>query len=379
MTKKQLYGNLLAVLVGGLLACSACHHTDASGSEISLEKMNGFPSGNAAFLKGVSALYAGVTEGRLIMAGGCNFPDIPVADGGKKVFYNEVYATPLSSDTTFRWKQIGLLPEASAYGVTISTQKGLICVGGTTADGSISDVFLLSLQEDALVTDTLPSLPVTVDNMAGALIGDLLYIVGGNVDGVPSSDMYSLDLSNLDKGWQKEANVPGEPRVQPVCAAQGGKLYVWGGFAPAVDGREATLSVDGYVYSPETKEWTSVATPVDKERKSISLGGGAAVPWGEEAILCVGGVNKDIFLKALQGIYAGKEYLSHPVEWYQFNKNLLLYYPAKDEWNSLGEYEQGARAGAALVADGVYTYIINGELKPGIRTNEINRIKENRK
>ena len=99
----------------------------------------------------------------------------------------------------------------------------------------------------------------------------------------------------------------------------------------------------------------------------------------EEAILCIGGVNKDIFLKALQGIYSGKEYLSHPAEWYQFNKNLLLYYPAKDEWSSLGEYEQGARAGAALVADGVYAYIINGELKPGIRTNEINRIKENRK
>lgn len=137
--------------------------------------------------------------------------------------------------------------------------------------------------------------------------------------------------------------------------------------------------MDGYVYSPETRVWTSVATPVDKEGKSISLGGGAAVPWGEEAILCIGGVNKDIFLKALQGIYAGKEYLSHPAEWYQFNKNLLLYYPAKDEWSSLGEYEQGARAGAALVADGVYAYIINGELKPGIRTNEINRIKENRK
>ena len=113
----------------------------------------------------------------------------------------------------------------------------------------------------------------------------------------------------------------------------------------SADGREATLSVDGYVYSPETRVWTSVATPVDKEGKSISLGGGAAVPWGEEAILCIGGVNKDIFLKALQGIYSGKEYLSHPAEWYQFNKNLLLYYPAKDEWSSLGEYEQGARAG----------------------------------
>lgn len=187
----------------------------------------------------------------------------------EKGFYNEVYATPLSSDTAFRWKQVGFLPVASAYGVTISTQKGLICVGGTTADGSISDVFLLSLQEDVLVTDTLPSLPMTIDNMAGALIGDLLYIVGGNVNGVPSADMYSLDLSNMDKGWQKEPGVPGEPRVQPVCAAQGGKLYVWGGFAPAADGREATLSVDGYVYSPETRVWTSVATPVDKEGKAF--------------------------------------------------------------------------------------------------------------
>ena len=34
--------------------------------------------------------------------------------------------------------------------------------------------FFLSLQEDVLVTDTLPSLPMTIDNMAGALIGDLL-------------------------------------------------------------------------------------------------------------------------------------------------------------------------------------------------------------
>ncbi len=277
------------------------------------------------------------------------------------------------------WKQVGQLPVASAYGVTISTEKGLICVGGTTAARSLSDVFLLSLQEDILVTDTLPSLPVTIDNMAGALIGDLLYIVGGNVNGVPSADMYSLDLSNMDKGWQKEPGVPGEPRVQPVCAAQGGKLYVWGGFAPAADGREATLSVDGYVFSgDESVDFGSDSGRIKKE-KAFHWEVEQPFLWGEEAILCIGGVNKDIFLKALQGIYSGKEYLSHPAEWYQFNKNLLLYYPAKDEWSSLGEYEQGARAGAVMVADGVYAYIINGELKPGIRTNEINRIKENRK
>ena len=367
----------MCVLMSITAMTSCVGRPDAS--EISLEKMHGFPSGNSDFLKGVSALYAGVTDGRLIIAGGCNFPDVPAADGGKKVFYRDVYAAPLTGDTVFNWKKAGTLPEAAAYGVTISTEKGLICVGGTTATHSLSDVFLLSLQNDTLITDTLPSLPVTIDNMAGALVGHSLYIVGGNVNGVPSAGMYSLDLSALSEGWKREADMPGSPRVQPVCAAQDGNLYVWGGFAPAAEGREASLSVDGYKYSPQTKEWTPVATPVDEEGNLVSLGGGAATPFGDGRILCVGGVNKDIFLKALQGIYAGKEYLSHPAEWYRFNRNLMLYHPQTDEWTVLGKYKQGARAGAALVSQDGCHYIINGELKPGIRTNEINRIKENKK
>ena len=153
----------------------------------------------------------------------------------------------------------------------------------------------------------------------------------------------------------------------------------WGGFAPAVEGHQASLSVDGYMYSPETKEWSSVATPYDAEGNEISLGGGMGTSFGEGMILCAGGVDKDIFLKALQGIYAGKEYLSHPVEWYRFNRNLLLYHPQTDKWTTLGEYEQGARAGAVIVSQDGFHYIINGELKPGIRTNEINRIKEKRR
>ena len=358
-----------------MAACSG----QSDASEISLEKMHGFPTENTGFLKGVSALYAGVIEGNLLIAGGCNFPDIPVADGGKKAYYRDIYIAPLSNDTAFEWKKIGQLPQAAAYGVTISTEKGLICVGGTTATHSLSDVFLLSLQKDTLKRDTLPSLPVTMDNMAGALVGHSLYIVGGNVNGIPSSAMYMLDLSDLSGGWKRETDIPGEPRVQSVCVAQDGKLYVWGGFAPAVEGHQASLSVDGYMYSPETKEWSSVATPYDAEGNEISLGGGMGTSFGEGMILCAGGVDKDIFLKALQGIYAGKEYLSHPVEWYRFNRNLLLYHPQTNKWTTLGEYEQGARAGAVIVSQDGFHYIINGELKPGIRTNEINRIKEKRR
>ena len=374
---KRKLARINAMLVGGMLLLGACHPTASNTSALSVEKMNGFPAEDSCFLKGVSALYAGVLDGQLIMAGGCNFPHVPVADGGKKVYYDGIYAASLSNDATLQWQEIGLLPEASAYGVTIPTDKGLICVGGNTAERSLSEVFTLTLQDGEAVMESLPSLPVTIDNMAGALLDQVIYIVGGNVNGVPSSAVYSLNLENLAEGWKEEVSVPGNPRVQPVCAAQGGKLYVWGGFSTAGEGREATLSVDGYAYTPSTKEWKQVATPVDESGTAVSLGGGVALPMGEDVVFCAGGVNKDIFLQALQGIHKGKEYLSRPVEWYQFNRKLMKYDTKKDLWTVLGDYEQGARAGAAMVSDGSSYYIINGELKPGIRTKDINRIKFN--
>ncbi len=371
MIKKFLH---IASMTMGMLAVVSCGNSQSDKLTLSIERMDGFPSADTCFAKGVSALYAGVLDEHLVIAGGCNFPNVPVADGGKKVFYPDVYIAPLTEGTTLAWKKVGTLPQASAYGVTISTEKGIVCVGGNTDASSLSDVYRLSLWQDTLHTEYLPSLPVTIDNMAGAMLDGKLYIVGGNVNGVPSSDMYSLDLSASEAGWTKEASVPGLPRVQPVCAAQGGKLYVWGGFATAGEGREASLSVDGYAYDSATKEWKPVATPRDAAGTEVSLGGGVALPCAD-GILCVGGVNKDIFLQALQGIHSGKPYLTRPVEWYKFNRNLMLYRPATDEWTVLADAEQGARAGAALVGDGDTYYIINGELKPGIRTNEISKIK----
>lgn len=371
--KKKLLG-FSAILVGGMLLWGACHPTVSNAPGVCVEKMKGFPSSDTCLVKGVSAMYAGMLDGRLVMAGGCNFPHVPVADGGKKVFYDGIYAATLSESDSLDWQQIGLLPEASAYGVTIPVADALIVVGGNTAERSLSDVYRLLLKEEILQVDSLPSLPVTIDNMAGALLDHTIYIVGGNVNGVPSSNVYSLNLAELSEGWKEESPIPGHPRVQPVCAVQVGKLYVWGGFSTAGEGREATLSVDGYAYNPATKEWKSVATPTDETGTAVSLGGGVSLPMGEDAILCAGGVNKDIFLQALQGIHTGKEYLSRPVEWYQFNRKLLKYDVKSDKWTCLGDFEQGARAGAAMVSDGSSYYIINGELKPGIRTKDINRI-----
>ena len=40
---------------------------------------------------GVSAPFAGIHNGVLIVAGGCNFPDKPVTEGGAKRYYSEIF------------------------------------------------------------------------------------------------------------------------------------------------------------------------------------------------------------------------------------------------------------------------------------------------
>lgn len=63
----------------------------------------------------------------------------------------------------------------------------------------------------------------------------------------------------LETGWQQLPDFPGAPRVQPVCVGQRKEnetlLYLWGGFSGAFDGRSATLSTDGYYYSPSLQQW----------------------------------------------------------------------------------------------------------------------------
>lgn len=65
------------------------------------------------------------------------------------------------------------------------------------------------------------------------------------------------------------------------------------------------------------------------------------------------------------------DYLTHPVEWYRFNKRVLVYDVRLREWQTIACIPDVARAGAALVVCGENIFCINGELKPGVRTPEI--------
>lgn len=346
------------------------------------QKTEGFPKGEKGFQSGVSACYAGLLNGQLLMAGGCNFPGTPASEGGKKRFYRGIYAAEMNADTVLVWNKVGQLPAPAAYGVSVSCADGsIICVGGTNAQGALTSVYKIRQEEKKgkkakVVVDPLPELPYTLDNMCGTLVGEQLFVAGGNREGKPSNSSLCLDLANLPAGWQELPAFPGDARTQPVCAGQRRgdetRFYLWGGFAPSTDGKPATLSTDGYCYSSATRQWTPVATPKGNDGQPISLGGGAAVALNDSLVLCTGGVNKDIFLSALRS--PQKDYLLHPAEWYKFNDRILVYNINRDIWQEVARTSSVARAGAALAGWDKTYYNINGELKPGIRTPEIIKI-----
>ena len=332
---------------------------------------------NEKYAKGVSASFAGCIDDMLLLAGGANFPDIPVEKGGSKMYYKDVYAASIAGDTLLSWQKVGELPQPIAYGFSVSTPEGVVCVGGMNEDGPVSTVFSLSVENGELGVENLPSLPFTLENMSGCLVHNKLYVVGGNRNGKASNTFCCLNLEEPSEGWVELSPFPGMPRTQPVCAAQKSEtgemaIYLWGGFSAASPDMEASLSTDGYKYLLESDEWTSLDSPTNACGEAVSLGGGAAVPVGDSLIVCMGGVNKDIFLQALRN--PAPDYLSHPVEWYKFNKDLLAYNVFSHEWRTLYSSSDLARAGAVVVPYKNSFFYINGEIKPGVRTPTVVRV-----
>lgn len=349
------------------LAAAAC-----GGDGVRIKPLAGFPCDEEGIAKGVSACYAGIIDDQLIMAGGCNFPGLPPRLGGAKKYYDGIYAARRGDDTLV-WHRIGDLPCPAAYGVSVTTPEGIVCIGGNNAEGQLDTVFRIRLSGGTAVLDPLPQLPAGIDNFTGAYAGRRIFVAGGAYAGKADRKALFLDLDALEKGWQALPDFPGPRRTQPVSALfeKDGAytFYLWGGFAGATDGDPVTLSVDGLKYETATGRWSPVAGPVDADGEAVCLGGGAAAVLGTDKVVATGGVDKDIFYNALVKLPEG--YFEHEPEWFKLGRNILVYDTASDTWTVAANTSETARAGAVLVGDGKTFVNICGELMPGVRSPQV--------
>lgn len=335
----------------------------------------GFPAAEPGYSLGVSACYAGQIGDYLVVAGGCNFPEA----GKPKKYYAGVYAARMDR-AALQWRLVGFLPEAAAYGATVASGDSLLFIGGNNTEHALAAVYSVRLNSAGtdVSINRLADLPATADNMAVALAGNDVFVVGGNQNGKPSNAVlrYQLGANLVNQATNStsavDLRIPGAPRVQPVAAAYNNRLYVWGGFY--ADGEQSKVHTDGYVYDVNAKEWGALAAPRSADGEEMTLSGGIA--WADgDRLYATGGVNRTIFLDAISGRYECVEkndYLKQPIDWYRFSGNLYVFDAVAGQWLTTTFANQAlARAGAQVVPTTLGVYYIGGELKPALRTPEI--------
>ena len=333
------------ILAAGLVAC----HTET----MKVTELKSIP--DAAYAKGVSAPFCGVVGDALVVAGGANFPDKSLLEGGAKRVYADIWA-----HTDGEWAHVGVLPDSTAYGATFAVDGALVLAGGNVCGVTTDKVYELTLQDGAAVLRALPPLPEPMEQCGWTRDGDRLYLVGG----VGTTAVYACTIGEYV--WTRLADLP-EPLVQPVAFASGGSLHVWGGFNPET----LEVSDKGLVISSEVEKslW--------REAPSIPDGGtfvgatGVTLPDGRLAV--VGGVNRAIFARALHNTPEDRiPYLSKEPAEYQFRQAVYAFDPASGAWTLLGADPACALAGPGVAvrpAGGLY--VAGGELKPGVRSPRI--------
>lgn len=350
----RLFREIAMVVLMMMSATQLCAHSSCG---VMFERMWGFPSAEDGISLGVSACFAGVIGDTLVMAGGCNFPTVPAAESGMKRYYRGIYAAVIDGGNRLDWQLVGWLPEAAAYGVSVPTDEGLLCVGGCNEAGSLRSTWLIKLQDGRASVSMLPMLPHEMDNFTGAGHDGQVMVSDGE-------QIYALNLNDSAQSWHTVARV-GERRLhQAVSGFMGRTFCLWGGMMPKTANHETALQMGGWQYHGAQ---LPLPGPVDAQGDTIYLGGAATVNLTATSVLAVGGVNHDVFLSAVT--HPEPDYMTHPAEWYRFNPYLCLF--ENGNWKIIGRSPVTARAGAALVKHGHVVYIIGGELKPGVRTPQI--------
>jgi hypothetical protein len=158
---------------------------------------------------GLAGTFAGIYNDSLIVAGGANFPNVRPWEGGKKVWWDDVFVLEKTAEGKYRWvtDKSFKLPQPSAYGISISSPDGICCIGGCDADKCHNNVFLLKWNPAAkkISTEEMPALPRPTAFMAGAGID------------VGQSHIF-VKVTVLDKDNKRPAE--GEPATTTVTDAK---------------------------------------------------------------------------------------------------------------------------------------------------------------
>jgi SSS family transporter len=334
---------------------------------------------------GVAGPFVGISNDALIVAGGANFPE-PVWETSK-TWYDDIYVLVKDppDGEAYRWIESGKLDRPIAYGATVSTSRGVVCMGGNDSAQTYSDVFVLQwdAEQETITQTALPSLPAPTTNAGAAVIGDTIYVAGGMTGmglETAQSSFWSLDLSAEIPEWKSLPTWPGPSRALAITATQhngvGDCIYVMSGRRLDNSTGEVQFLSDVYEFSPgrydaglydaATGSYRGKKNPWRKRSdapRSVMAGTGIAV--GQSHVFVLGGADGSLFATAddLKDDHPG------------FPKEALSYHTITDTWISAGAMPANhvttsiVRWGNDTVTDPII--IASGEVRPRVRSPKV--------
>ncbi|MCP4512178.1 MAG: sodium/solute symporter [Fuerstiella sp.] len=315
---------------------------------------------------GVAGAFAGVHGDALIVAGGANFPQ-PVWDN-EKIWRDAIHVLTKVGDD-YEWKSGGTLRRPIGYGTAVSTANGVICIGGNDGTATFDEVFALHWNPAAQKVTQVdyPSLPQPCAYGQAVLVGNVVYVAGGQSGGGLESAMtnfWALDLSKMPDAndaaleadafeWQELAAWPGGSRAFNITASQHNGyedcVYVMSGRRK--DGDSVEFLADVWEFTPGSGRWRRRS---DVPRPVLA---GTGIGFGQSHIFVLGGDDGSLFFRAdeLRDQHPG------------FPKESLAYHTITDTWTSAGAMPQNHVTTVPVLWDG-RIIIASGEVRPRVRS-----------
>lgn len=302
--------------------------------------------------EGWAGMFAGVSNGALIVAGGANFPEKPLWEGGPKRWTDRVFVmTPDSAG----WMDAAPLPQPLGYGATASLPGGVMLIGGSNAGGAVANCYMLSWEAGQVSCRELPSLPVTLTGHAAVVMGGKVYVQGGSIaPGEQDAESRLWIFDPATETWTEGAPMPARGRFLQQMATIGSTIYVLGGIGlkAGEDGRmQRDMLTEAWSYS-EAAGWRRLSY-----LPHFCAAGPTPAPVIDGRIYLLGGDDATV---------KGYTPQNHP----GFHNFTLCYTPGTDTWADAGEMAV-ARAVLPCAEWNGLAVIVNGEQRPGKRSNQV--------
>ena len=323
---------------------------------------------------GFAGSFSGVSGGALIVAGGANFPDGGAPwTGSKKVWSDKIFVLDQPNG---RWKIVGRLPSALGYGVSISSNNRLICIGGSNEKGHSAAVFSINYDGVSIRLEKLPDLPKPLANATGAISGKIIYLAGGlfTPDAEQTANVFwSYDVSGKSGKWNKLEAWPGASRMLSVSGVAGQSFYLFSGtdLVKNTSGQlERKYLNDAFCFTPG-KGWKKVADLPH----AVVAGPSPAYTSEDNTLLVFGGDGGK--LAATSSSLKAK----HP----GFSDEILSYNPNHDQWIQYGKMLKKINPDADINPNAsIWPAVTNsmviwkgnlvfpgGEVRPAVRTPRV--------